>query len=179
MKHGWRGMVMKKTKDMWLDQATVDSLSRSLCVAHKLRNKLVVSSDAWFQRAPDSGKRCGVGWMFVDESAMWNAEAGSLMNFRRNRAPATAPASCIFPASQSRTRFAAVFILTQNTPHLHQRGLPVRQPPKYENMPPLAAINLCIHYSFGALRRLLIHRQTLVPTHACISFNVLPGPDPP
>ena len=39
---------------------------------------------------------------------MWNAEAGSLMNFRRNRAPATAPACCIFPASQSRSRFSAV-----------------------------------------------------------------------
>jgi hypothetical protein len=30
------------------------------------------------------------------------------MNLRRNRAPATAPASCIFPASQSHPRFPAV-----------------------------------------------------------------------
>lgn len=39
---------------------------------------------------------------------MWNAEAGSLMNFRRDRAPATAPASCVSPASQSHPRFPAV-----------------------------------------------------------------------
>jgi hypothetical protein len=44
----------------------------------------------------------------VDCLEMWNAEAGSSMNFRRNRAPATAPACCIFPASQSRSRFSAV-----------------------------------------------------------------------
>lgn len=36
-----------------------------------------------------------------------------------------------------------------------------------------------IHCSFGALHRLLIHRQTLVPTHACISLNIPPGSDPP
>ena len=46
--------------------------------------------------------------MFVDESGMWNAEAGSLMNLRRNRAPATSPASCISQASQSRPRFPAI-----------------------------------------------------------------------
>ena len=103
---------------------------------------------------------------------MWNGEAGSLMNIRCNRAPATSPASCILPSSQSRPRFPAV---SHPQPTyatlLHQRGLPVCQPPKYEKMPPLAAINLYVHNSFGALHRLLIHRQTLVPTHACISSN--------
>ena len=101
-------MGMKKTKEMWLGRATVHSLSSSLCLAHTLRNKLDVSPDAWFQRTPDGGKRCGVGWMFVCESEMWNAEAGNLMNLRRKRAPATTPASCISHASQSQRRFPAV-----------------------------------------------------------------------
>ena len=50
----------------------------------------------------------GCLYVRVDCLEMWNAEAGSSMNFRRNRAPATAPACCIFPASQSRSRFSAV-----------------------------------------------------------------------
>lgn len=103
---------------------------------------------------------------------MWNGEAGSLMNIRCNRAPATSPASCILPSSQSRPRFPTVSHPQPTyATRLHQRGLPVCQPPKYEKMPPLAAINLYVHNSFGALHRLLIHRQTLVPTHACISSN--------
>lgn len=76
--------------------------------AYALRNKLDIPSNARFQCAPDGEKRYGVGWTFVCGSWMWNAEAGSLMNFRRNRAPATAPASYIFPSRQSRSCVPAV-----------------------------------------------------------------------
>ena len=173
-------MGMKKTKEMWLGRATVHSLSSPLCLAHTLRNKLDVSPDAWFQRTPDGGKRCGVGWMFVDESGMWNAEAGSLMNLRRNRAPATSPASCISQASQSRPRFPAISLANHTyATYCINEACQSASHPNTKRCRHSPQLIYSIHCSFGALHRLLIHRQTLVPTHARISSNIPPGRDPP
>lgn len=98
------------------------------------------------------------GWEF-DEYPLQpcTSHIASLLYFALQ--PITSPLSRCFPSSA-------------NIRHIFcQRGLPVCQPPKNEKMPPLAAINLYVHNSFGALHRLLIHKQTLVPTHACISSN--------
>ena len=103
---------------------------------------------------------------------MWNAEAGSLMNLRRNRAPATSPASCISQASQSRPRFPAISLANHTyATYCINEACQSASHPNTKRCRHSPQLIYSIHCSFGALHRLLIHRQTLVQTHACISSN--------